>query len=203
MIALVQGNVLSVEEKSITVLTQSIGLSIFVPNAQSYTIGSTITLHTYLHWHADNGPLLTGFATELEKRVFLLIIECPKIGPSIGLAILGQISPHNFLELVQSQNSKGLSKLHGIGPKKAEQIILELKNKIAKIWNNLALEASTVEHQQFLSLQEVGEALGSLNYSKQEIAQALAHLGNNAGTNASFDALLRSALAFLSSASLN
>ena len=198
MIALVQGTVLQIEEKSVTVLVSGIGLRVNVPRPEQYQAGSTTTLHTHLHWNQDQGPLLVGFNSELEKRVFLLIIECPKIGPSIALGILSQIDAQNFLELIATQNSKGLSKLHGIGPKKVEQMIIELKSKIAKLFSSGIVTHST-NNEHFLSLQQVSDVLLSLNYSKQEIGQAIGYIENKqSGPTATFDQLLRSALSFLS-----
>ncbi len=198
MIAFIQGTVLGVGEKSVTLLTNGIGLSVNVPKPEQYQTGQALSLHTHLHWNQEQGPLLVGFASELDKKVFLLIIDCPKIGPSIALNILSQTDAHNFLELIATQNSKGLSKLHGIGPKKAEQMIIELKSKISKIITS-DMASDKTNHKQFLSIQEVSEVLESLNYSKQEITQAIGFIANKKDASAAtFDQLLRSALAFLS-----
>ena len=198
MIALLQGTVINHDEKSITLLANNIGFRVLVPKPEQFTTNQEVELFTYLHWNQEQGPSLLGFTSELDKKVFLLIIECPKIGPSIGLSILAQIEAQAFLQLVATQNSKGLSQLNGIGQKKAEQIIIELKNKITKI--ALSIPASDKEdHKYFTMMNELTEVLASLNYSKQEVSNTIAHINkSNKAPNSSFDQLLRSALAFLS-----
>ncbi len=197
MIDYLAGVIKSVRDKSITVLVGGFGLSVLVPKASGYVQNKSIELYTYLHWNQEHGFSLIGFATELERTVFLMIIDCPKIGPSIALNILSQVGAGEFLKLISAQNEKGLSSLNGIGPKKAEQLIVELKHKVSKL---LASGNVPVEEQQdFVEWHNVSEVLTSLNYSKPEIGKAMTFLAAKyQGQNCSLDQLIRSALAYLS-----
>lgn len=196
MIDYLAGVIKGVREKSITVLINGLGLSVLVPKASGYTNGQAVELHTYLHWNQENGFSLIGFPTELERKVFLMIIDCPKIGPSIALNILSQISAGEFLKLVSAQNEKGLSSLNGIGPKKAEQLIMELKHKVTKLLASGDVPAE--EQQSFVEWHNVSEVLTSLNYSKPEIGKAMSYLAAKYdGQSYTLDQLIRSALAYL------
>lgn len=198
MIDFIAGQVRDIRDKGISILVGGFGLFVLVPKTSHYSLGQAVELHTYMHWNAENGFSLIGFATELERTVFLMIIDCPKIGPSIALNILSQVGAGDFLKLISAQNEKGLSALKGIGAKKAEQLILELKDKVTKL---LASGTVPEEAQQgFVEWHNVSEVLASLNYSKQEIGKAMTFLtAKYQGQNYSLDQLIRSALAYLSS----
>lgn len=195
------GTVTTIKEKSITLLVGQIGFNVFVPKADQFALETTTELHTYFHWNAENGPSIYGFQTELERKVFLLIIDCPKIGPSIALNILSQMSASNFLEVITTNNEKALTNLNGIGTKKAEQIIMELKHKVQKLLNagELKVDASAQGQQNFVQWQQLTEVLTTLNYSKQEATKAVQYLSDKySGQNYPLDQLIRSALAYLS-----
>jgi len=90
-----------------------------------------------------------------------------------------------------------LSKVNGIGKKKAEQIAVQLKHKVTAL-----LETGTVimgDEQLVSHVHDVMQALQSLNYSRPEITRAMDYLKKNSTIkNASFDHLLRQALSYLS-----
>jgi Holliday junction DNA helicase RuvA len=149
-----------------------------------------------LHWNQEQGPSLFGFATEAEKVIFLLLIDCPGVGPKIGLAVLAHMTPATFLRAIQSGNDEALSQVNGIGAKKAEHLIVHLKHKVAKLIE-AGLDAE--EGGQANQWQTVIEALNALNYSRPEINRALKHLHESyADKTYAFDQLLRQALSFLS-----
>jgi len=191
------GTITSIKEKSVTLLVGGIGFHVNTPNTQNYTKDTQTELYTYFHWNAENGPSIFGFLSELDRKVFLLIIDCPKIGPTIALNILSQISAGQFLEIVTTHNEAGLSSLNGIGPKKAEQIIVELKHKVQKLLN--AGELKIEQQQNFVQWQQLSEVLSTLNYTKQESAKAVQYLSEKyVGQNQSLDQLIRAALSYLS-----
>jgi Holliday junction DNA helicase RuvA len=197
MFEFLSGTVVGIHEKVITVAVSGVGFAVHVPNARDYVLDTAVRLYTYFHWNQENGPSIYGFATEFDRKVFLLIIDCPKIGPTIALNILSQLSATDFLEIVTTGNQKGLSNLNGIGEKKAEQIIVELKHKVQKLINS----GEIVHEQQhsFVQWQQLNEVLSSLNYTKPEIMKATQYVAEKyTGQNYPLDQLIRAALAYLS-----
>jgi Holliday junction DNA helicase RuvA len=191
MIGTICGTIKTVENQKIVIEIGPIGLECMVPTSLSFQPGSIVSLYTYLHWNQEQGPTLFGFSTPLEKTAFLLAISCSGIGPKVGLAILADLGAHSFLQAVQTHDEQLLSQVNGIGEKKAEQIIVQLKHKVA----NLTFATETQEN---VSWQTVAQALEALAYSKAEIARAMYHLKNNSNVqNATFDQLIRQALSFL------
>ena len=199
MISYLCGKIKDVSEKSITLLVHDIGFLLYVPKPSGLITNNSAEFFTYLHWNAENGPSFYGFQSELERKVFLMIIECPKIGPSIALSILSQIGSNEFLNIVNSQNEKALSNVNGIGEKKAEQIIVTLKHKVSKLLTSGQISVSEDQQQNFVQWQNINDVLNSLGYTKQETTQTIQHLSKKYnGENISLDQLIRAALTFLS-----
>ncbi len=195
MINSISGTIKAVEGHHVVVGLGVLDLEIAVPHSALLMRGDPVMLVTYFHWNSDHGPSLYGFATELDKKVFLLIIDCPGVGPKLGVAVLAHLGVKDFLDAVQSNNAKALSSVSGIGAKKAEQIIVQLRDKVAKlIQSGVELGGATgLEHWQTVS-----QALASLNYSRAEIAAALKQVSEmQGGQPASFDQLMRQALGVL------
>jgi holliday junction DNA helicase RuvA len=194
MITLLRGTVLSLASQQLTVEVGGIGFAVGVPDERLYTLKQPVEVQVYFHWNQENGPQLYGFSSELAKTVFTLILSVSGIGPKIGLAVLAQINPEHFLQAIALADTKALSSVSGIGPKKAELMIMQLRDKAAKI--SPVQESS--EGVVLIKIKEVSQALDSLNYSRSEISAALDFLKKNTSLeSASFDELLRKALASL------
>lgn len=197
MLSLIQGKIIAVEQQVITIQTGGLGFSLQTPHPERYQKNAETTFFAYMHWNQENGPSLFGFSSELEKSVFLLVISCSGMGPKIGIALLSQLSPANFLRAVQEGDDKALSAVNGIGPKKAEQMVVQLRHKVAKLVEEGI--GDTIEGATSLEQwKNVTDVLKSLNYSRQEIDATLSHLRKEYGGKAcAFDELMRSGLSFL------
>lgn len=176
--------------------TGPLGFDIQVPQGHQFVVGQQITLYIYMHWNQEQGPSLFGFATVTQRTLFQLIIGCSGVGPKIGLSILSQLNPAEFIEAVQTGNEKLLSSVHGIGAKKAEQMIVQLKHKLEKIIDT-DFAHEVLSDRTSKDRQQLAQVLKSLHYSKTEVADTLRHLQEHGDHTASFDQLMRQALAFL------
>ena len=195
MLASITGTIKAIKERSVHVDMGVLGFQVSVANESLYHLEQKVHLCTYMHWNQEQGPTLFGFSNELEKTLFLTIIDCSGIGPKIGLAVLGDLGAERFIEIVQAEDEKSLSKVSGIGPKKAEQMIVQLKHKVAKLLDNGLQVVGSAQVTQWQNIQEV---LESLNYSRPEIMAAMKQLRESEPQiNAPFDQLMRRALSFL------
>src|SRR3990170_6133578 len=176
MIDSISGIVKRACDQRVTVDMGALALSICVPQAGLFKQGEKAHLYTHLHWNQEQGPSLYGFSTELERNVFLMVTDCSGVGPRLGLAILADLGAQRFLEIVQAADERGLSKVSGIGPKKAEQLIVQLKHKVAKLLES-GVELASLEN--VVRWQTVSEVLQSLNYSRTEISGAIKYLREN------------------------
>ena len=198
MIATISGTIKSIKEQQIIIEQTGIGFELFVATPMSFSLQQRITVQTHLHWNQENGPTLYGFNSSSEKTVFLLIISCSGIGPKIGLAVLNHLDPTSFLQAIIEENIKILSSISGIGAKKAEQICVALKHKVAKLLKD---QPDLTSSSSSLSLwKDLTDTLTSLGYSPSEIKSATGHLKeSNLDATTPLSTILRKALAFLSS----
>ncbi|MDH5379802.1 MAG: Holliday junction branch migration protein RuvA [Cyclobacteriaceae bacterium] len=91
-----------------------------------------ITLSTYLHVKEDSHTLF-GFSNNSEKIMFLHLISISGVGPSTGLMIQSSLSASELKQAILEENVTTIKSVKGVGIKTAQRIILELKDKIAKI----------------------------------------------------------------------
>lgn len=139
--------------------------------------GDEVMLYTYLHVREDNVELF-GFATEQELNCFKMLISVSGVGPKAGLAILSDTNPERFALTVATGDYKAFTKTKGVGPKLAQRVVLELKDKISK-----EQLAGTDSSQVFFeapaeggSTSEAISALVVLGYSQSEAASVVAKL---------------------------
>lgn len=88
-------------------------------------------LHTWLHVKED-AHTLYGFATADEKALFLHLISISGVGPGTGLMMLSHTSPQELFEAIVSGDVRSIQAIKGIGPKTAQRIVLELRDKLQK-----------------------------------------------------------------------
>jgi Holliday junction DNA helicase RuvA len=88
-------------------------------------------IHIYYHV-SENAHTLYGFAEELEKNLFIQLISVSGIGPSTARMALSSLAPVEIQKAILSGDVKTVQSIKGIGPKSAQRIILELRDKVAK-----------------------------------------------------------------------
>ena len=111
---------------------------------------------------------LWGFATKLERTLFLHLISVSGIGAGTARIILSAMTPADLCNTIVEGNDKMLRQVKGIGPKAAQRIIVELKDKIATL---------SAEAGQATSITDAGKT-GNINTEvRDEAVQALTMLG--------------------------
>lgn len=159
-------------------------------------IGQIVKVHTYVKVREDDISIY-GFNTNEELRMFELLLSVSGIGAKSAIAILSNISPSSFALAVITNNVGEIKKLPGIGPKTAQRIILELKDKL-KTEESIDEEA-TLELKCAIKddnkVQEAIAALQVLGYSQREIENAIKNVDKD---NLSVEDIIRKALIYLS-----
>ena len=193
MIERISGKVVGSTGRIVMIDVSGLAFGVQCARPEVHAIGSVVNLQTAFIWNQEKGPLLYGFADELEKQLFSMLISCPKIGPSIALQVLSQMTPSECITAIGRGDAKALSSLNGIGAKKAAQIITDLQEQCAAL-HMVAAAASggAVAHNARI---EVAQALESLGYTRPEINHAFSQLTQDDGQ--SFDQLLRLCLKVL------
>ncbi len=145
--------------------------------AQIGKTGEEAMLYTYLHVREDSVELF-GFATEQELNCFKMLISVSGVGPKAGLAILSDTNPERFALTVATGDYKAFTKTKGVGPKLAQRVVLELKDKISKEQLSAA-DSPEVDFEAVTNGSNTSEAISALvvlGYSQTEAASAVAKL---------------------------
>ena len=134
-------------------------------------IGKKITIYTYLHVREDVMDLF-GFTTIEEKNMFMQLISVSGVGPKAALSILSVTTPAKFALAVITNDVKTITKASGVGPKMAQRVILELKDKMKTDELEIDLED---ESDDILSdnRSEAISALVVLGYSSNDAQKAV------------------------------
>jgi Holliday junction DNA helicase RuvA len=125
-------------------------------------------LFTHLSVKEDSHTLF-GFIDKEERELFRQLISVSGVGPNTAQMILSSITPHEIQQAILSNNVAALQAVKGIGGKTAQRIILDLKDKIAKIdisTNSSSLSYNTVK-------EEALSALTMLGFSKNSIEKVI------------------------------
>ena len=139
--------------------------------------GTEVSLYTYLYVREDNVELF-GFYSMQELNCFKMLISVSGVGPKAALSILSDIDAQRFALTIASGESKVFTKTKGVGPKLAQRIVLELKDKIAK--ENISAADIKASGNVFVpagdNCSEAVSALMVLGFSQEEVASAVSKI---------------------------
>lgn len=139
-------------------------------------IGDIATVYTYLAVRED-GMELFGFADNEELQYFKMLISVSGVGPKAAVAILSVLSPEMLSLSITAGDIKSITRAQGVGPKIAQRIVIELKDKVSKLVPEKINTSKLSEAAAVLSSgnsEEAVSALMALGYSNSEAAHAVA-----------------------------
>lgn len=183
MFAYIKGS-LEVKTKGYVVIdVGGVGYKVFMSESaidKIGEIGQVVKIHTYLRVREDDMSLY-GFNTNEELRMFELLLSVSGIGAKSAISILSNITPSSFALAVITNDIAKIKSLPGIGPKSAQRIILELKDKIETEEAIPQGETEEIKPKVFSEEKfiEAISALQVLGYSKKEIEKALEKVDSN------------------------
>ena len=192
MITSLTGTLLEAQPTRIVVGVNGVGYELFIPLSSFDRLpekGERVTILTHLHVK-DDSMVLYGFATEDERELFRLLLGVSRIGPKGALGVLSGISPGNFRAAVSGGDAKLLASVPGIGRKKAERLIVELRDKIDALEAKAGGERPEVSPAAY----DATLALVSLGYRQTQAARAVRAAVARIGARCGVETLVREAL---------
>ena len=142
-------------------------------------VGREATIYTVMSV-TENDVSLYGFATEEQQACFEMLTAVSGVGPKVGLAILSVMEPERVALAISAGDYKAFKAASGVGPKLAQRIVLELKDKVAKGFvDGISLEDVAGASAQTLAAQSSSQAIAalvSLGYSQSEAALAVSKI---------------------------
>ena len=137
-------------------------------------LNSEIKIYTKLI-HKEDSMTLCGFKNKQDRIIFDILTSVSGIGVKVAFALLDEFDTNELIEAIIEENHKLISKTKGIGPKMAQKIVLEIKDKLTKIDTNSEF-VSTKAQNSIVSSQTIIETttiLLSLGYNSKEYNSAL------------------------------
>ena len=174
MYAYIKGTLEIKTTEYVVVETSGIGYKIFMSETaidKLGEIGSVVKIYTYLRVREDDMSLY-GFNTNEELRMFELLLSVSGVGAKSAIVILSNITPSSFALAVITDDVGKLKKLPGIGPKTAQRIILELKDKLKAVEDTDKSELEEMLSKKQANSEKVSEAMSALQvlgYARKEI----------------------------------
>jgi len=192
MIGSLRGEIIDKHEDAILIEVGGVGFHVLAPTTLLDVVDVGVKTQLYTHLHVREQELtLFGFADKEELELFRTLLKVQGIGPKVGLAILSHIPVETLREAVAREEAAVLARVPGIGPKKAKQIVFQLKDKVGL--GDIFVSATPISD----SDGEVIAALTTLGYSVVEAQSALQQIPKDA-QNESVEEKVRLALSSLS-----
>lgn len=154
-------------------------------------VGGSVTIHTEMLVSEDSMRLM-GFATADERDWFRLLTSVQGVGSRVALAILSALEANELHRAIASGDKAMVARANGVGPKLAQRIVNELKDKIGGIV--LGPGGGSVAQPKGSHASDAMSALGNLGFKPAEASAAVTAAEDELGEGATLDALVRLAL---------
>jgi len=176
MIARIKGTLLEAGLSEVVVDVNGIGYRAFIPMStydKIPTPGKEVELLTYMHVRED-AISLYGFASKNEKDLFEQLITVSGIGSKLALSILSCMPVSSFCSAISNADLNLIKKINGVGKKTAERLVIELRDKVAKLSPETAFGPGKVRDKSAIAAEDAILALEQLGI-KRDKAQKTVH----------------------------
>lgn len=163
MIRGITGSITSIETTGVVVDVSGWGVMVHVPQVDSFSIGDTVQLKTYLALKQD-GVDLYGFVDGADLSFFELLLSVSGVGPKTALSILRRAPRENIETAIAKRDIPYLTRVVGLGKKSAEKLAVEIGEKIKSESQDVGEDA------------EVFDTLVALGYTEREARKALGQI---------------------------
>jgi Holliday junction DNA helicase RuvA len=154
--------------------------------------GEVLTLHTHLAVREDAWELY-GFVSRFERSVFRKLLSAKGVGPALALGMLSSLGAETVVEALRSRDLDTLVRAPRVGRKKAEQIVLDLAEKVDDLAVPMAAGGAARRSTRSGASSDAVRALMALGYGEAEAQGAV----REAGVAGDVAATVRAALAVL------
>ena len=170
MIDALRGRIVAVKTDSLTIDVNGIFFLLNMAYSGDFLENQDATLFVHMYWNQEAGPQLFGFSAMQDRMLFGLLLTVSGVGPRLALAVLRDLARDVVVDAILRGDSATLSSVSGLGRKKAETLILSLKDKVQ---THLEAGSLGVLGKQTQTISEAIRALEALGYAKLETKNAV------------------------------
>ena len=195
MIATLQGNFVQLTPAKLIVDVGGVGyeVNISLNTYEAISKKEKGLLYTYLHI-TENAQVLFGFHELQEKELFLHLISVSGVGASTARMMLSGMQPEEIIRAIVNGEARLLEQIKGIGKKSAERLVLELRDKLAKIPLQAHSLGGVNSFAKSTPQQDAIQALISLGIQKTIAEKAVEKTLQLEGADVSLEVLIKAAL---------
>ena len=173
MIAHLQGKLVEKTPTEVIIDCNGVGYHINI-SLHTYSLlpaSDSIKLFTYLQIKEDSHTLF-GFVEKSEREIFKMLLSVSGIGASIARTMLSSIEPKQIINAIASADVVTIQSIKGIGSKTAQRVILDLKDKVLKLYDldEVSMSQSNTNKDEALSALEV---LGFVRKSSERVVEKI------------------------------
>jgi Holliday junction DNA helicase RuvA len=171
VIASLRGKLIAKSAESAVIECAGVGYGVFMAIGALAKLGAiggevTVLVHTHL---TQDALRLFAFSDESEKHVFEILISTSGVGPKLALAILSILSPDELAGAVATADKSILTRVPGVGAKKAERLLVDLKGRL----DDVAIGPMRPKHTPKASLlDDLTSALVNLGFQPKDADRA-------------------------------
>ncbi len=205
MISRLHGEVVEIDGDSIVLDVGGVGYEVACTTAllSRVSLGTRVTFSVYTDVRED-AIRLFGFDSVAERHIFLLLNRVSGMGPRSSLDVVSNVAIRDLLRAIGSGDVRGLMAIKGVGKKKAERIVVELRDLVANMAGERAdslramvsVERSAEAPGAVLSSDAVS-ALEVLGFAKRDAESAVAQALQGGGSVGDVGELIREALRYV------
>ena len=203
MIAQLTGKLAQKQPNSIIIDVGGVGYEVTIPVSTFYELGEpgtdvSLRIHTNVR---EDAIQLYGFWTSREKDLFLQLTSVTGIGPKLAITMLSGMAARELIQAIRNNDLARLTTIPGVGRKTAERVVVELRDKLAKMTLESTEPEAVAAHDTAGDSEAMRDdtvaALVALGYPKPVAEKAVGAALGEAGER-TIQALLRRALKRLS-----
>ncbi|GAA3508818.1 Holliday junction branch migration protein RuvA [Aquimarina addita] len=170
MITQIKGRLVEKNPTDVVIDCNGVGYFLNISLHTFSLIPDTEVLQLYTHLQVkEDSHSLFGFAEKSEREIFRLLISVSGIGSSTARTMLSSLHPDQIKDAIASNDIATIQSIKGIGAKTAQRVILDLKDKILKVYNidEVSLSQNNTNRDEALS------ALETLGFNKKQVEKVV------------------------------
>ncbi|MHC4263760.1 MAG: Holliday junction branch migration protein RuvA [Planctomycetota bacterium] len=171
-----------------------VGYDLIVPAATAFASDGEATIWTHLVVRED-AHTLYGFPDREGRELFRLLLKVKGVGPTMAISLLSGLRPSELVAAVIDENSAALTRVKGVGRKTADQILLDLRDRVGTFEIEPTAGGTTrTEVVVPSAINDARAALTSIGFTDKEAVKAVDVAAKKVGTD-DVELLIRTALA--------